>query len=83
MAHGMAARFGLDKIRGVAINVEAHVASVEPDDGVRLRGCIVHEHLCIFDGVSGGQSLIGSKVIECDEHCGVNDVRDVDGSARA
>ena len=42
VARGAAARFRLDKIRGVAIDVEAHVASVEPDGGVRLRGCIFH-----------------------------------------
>ena len=41
MARGAAARFRLDKIRGVAVDVEAHVASVETDDVVRLRGCVV------------------------------------------
>ena len=47
-------RFRLDKIRGVAVDVEAHFSSVEPDDGVRLRGCVVHKHFCLLDGVGGG-----------------------------
>ena len=80
MARGAAAHFGMDKIHGVAVNVEAHVASVEPDDGVRLRGCIVHEHLCLLDGVSGGRSLLGGNFIECKEHCGVDGVRDLEKS---
>ena len=54
MARGAAARFRLDEIRGVAVDVEAHVASVELNIGVRLRGFIVHEHFRILDGVSGG-----------------------------
>ena len=52
-AQGTAAYFRLDEVRGVAVNVKAHVASVEPDDGVWLRGCIVYEHFCLLDGVSG------------------------------
>ena len=54
MASGEAARFGLEKIRGVDVDVEAHVDSVEPYDDVRLRGCVVHGHLCLLCGVSGG-----------------------------
>ena len=81
MARGAAARFGLDEICGVAVDVEAYVASVEPDNGVQLRGCVVHEHMCILDGVGGGQSLIGADFIECGEHCGVNSARDVEKSA--
>ena len=38
VARSVTARFGLNNIRCVTVNVEAHVASVEPDDGVRLRG---------------------------------------------
>ena len=38
MACGATARFGLDEICGVPVNVDAHIASVESDDGVRLRG---------------------------------------------
>ena len=44
MACGAAACFRIDWIRGVAVDVEANVASVEPDDGVRLHGYVVHEH---------------------------------------
>ena len=54
MARSTTARFGLDKIRCVAIDVEAPVASVEPDDGAWLCGCVVHEHLCLLDSVGGG-----------------------------
>ena len=80
MACGAAARFGLDKIHGVAVDMEAHVASVEPDDGVQLCGCVVHEHLCLLDGVGGGRSLLGTDFIECDEHCGVDGERYVEKS---
>ena len=38
MDRGAAVPFGLDKIRGVAVDVLTHVSSVEPDDGVWLRG---------------------------------------------
>ena len=54
VARSATAHFGLDEICCVTIDAEAHVASVEPDDGVRLCGCIVHEHLCLLDGVGGG-----------------------------
>ena len=54
MTRSATARFWLDEIRCVAINVEAHVARVEPDDVFWLCGYIVHEHLCIIDGVGGG-----------------------------
>ena len=53
MARGATECFRLEKIHGVAVNVEAHVATVEPDDGVRLQGRIVHEIFCLLDGVSG------------------------------
>ena len=53
-AHSATERFVLDNIRCVAVDVEAHIASVESYDGVRLCGCIVHEHLCFLVGVSGG-----------------------------
>ena len=42
VARSATARFWMDEIRCVAIDVEAHVASVETDDGVRLFGCVVH-----------------------------------------
>ena len=45
MAPGTAACFRLDEVRGVAVDVEAHADSVEPDDGVRLRGRVVHENV--------------------------------------
>ena len=72
MARSAATCFGLDKIRGVAVNVEAHVASVEPDDGVRLRGHVVHEHFRLLDFFSGGQGLFGAYVVERDKNSGVD-----------
>ena len=54
MACGAAACFRLDKIRGVVVDVEAHVASVELDESVRLRGFVVQEDFCLLDGVGGG-----------------------------
>ena len=62
----------MDEIRGVAVCVEAHVASMELDDGVRLHGCVVHEHFCLMDGFSGGQGLFGVYVVESERHCGVD-----------
>ena len=78
MACGAAVCFRMDKIRGVTVNVEAHVASVEPDDGVRLRGCVFHEHLCLLDGVGGEQSLLGANFVERDKYRGVNGARDLE-----
>ena len=81
MARGAAACFRLDKICGVAVNVEANVASVGPDDGVRLHGRVVHEHFCLLDGVSGWQSLLGAYFVERDKHCGVDGARNVEEGA--
>ena len=81
MARGAAACFRLDKIRGVDVDVEAHVASVSPDDGVRLRGRVVHEHFRLLDGVSGGQGLFGAYVVECDNTRGVDSACDVEEGA--
>ena len=44
----------MNKIRCVTFNVDTHVASVKTDDGVWLCGSVVHQHLCLFDGVGGG-----------------------------
>ena len=71
MARNAAVRFRLDKIPGVAVNVESHVASLEPDDGVRFHGRVVHEHFCLPDGVSDGRGLFGAYVVERDKHRGV------------
>ena len=70
----------MDEIRGVAVDVEVHVSSVKPGDGVRLRDCVVHEHVCLLEGVGCGQSLLGANFIECKEHCGVDGVRDLEKS---
>ena len=72
MAGGMAACFRLYEICGVAVDMEAHVASVEPDDGIRLRGRVVHENFCLLDGVSGEQGLFGAYVVDREKNCGVN-----------
>ena len=55
----------MDEIRGVAVDVEVHVSSVKPGDGFRLRDCVVHEHVCLLEGVGCGQSLLGTNFIEC------------------
>ena len=77
MTCGVAACFRLDEIRDVAVNVEAHVASVEPDDGVRLHGCVVHENFCPLDSVSGWRSFLGAYFVESYKHRGVDGARDV------
>ena len=71
----------MDEIRGVAVDVEVHVSSVKPGDGFRLRDCVVHEHVCLLEGVGCGQSLLGTNFIECDEHCGVCGARDEEEGA--
>ena len=71
MAGGTSACFSLDEIRYVSIDVEAHIASVEPDEGVRLRGRVVHEHFRLLDVVSGGRGLFGAYVVERDKYRGV------------
>ena len=45
MAHGAAASFRLDKIRGIAVDVEANVASVELDDVFQLHGRVVYDDM--------------------------------------
>ena len=75
MTCSVAARFRLDEISGVAVDMKAHVARVEPYDGVRLCGCVFHDHLCLLDGFGGGRSLLGADFIEYDEHCGVDGAR--------
>ena len=81
MSRGAAACFSMDKICGVTVNMEAHVASVEPDDGVWLRGCVVHEHFFLLDNVGGGRSLLDAYFVEHDKHGGVNGARDVEEGA--
>ena len=56
MARSTTAKFGMNKIRCVTINVETHVASMKTDDGVCLFGIVVHHHLLLFDGVGGGKA---------------------------
>ena len=81
MAPSATARFGMYNIRCVAVNVEAHVASVEPDDGVQLCGCVVHQHICLLDGVCDGRRFLGANFVECDEHGGVDGARYVEEGA--
>ena len=81
MARSTAAHFRLDEICGVAVDVKAHVASVEPDDVVWLHGCVVHEHLCLLDSVGGGRCLFGTNFVERDDHCRVDGAQDVEEGA--
>ena len=81
MARGAASHFRSDEIYGVTVDVEAHVASVEPDDGVRLCGCVFHEHICFLDGVSGVRCLFGANFVDRDDHSGVDGARDVEDGA--
>ena len=53
-----AASFGLYEIRGVAIDVEAHVAGMVANCGVGVCVSIVHEHLGLRYGVSGRCCLL-------------------------
>ena len=78
MARSAAARFRLDEIRGVTVNVEAHVTSLETDDGVRLHGHVEHEHFCLLDGVSGWRSLLGTNFVELNKNHGVDGMRNVE-----
>ena len=54
---------------------------MEPNDGVRLRGCVVHQYIRFIDGVGGGRSLLGANFVEPDEHGGVDGERDVEKSS--
>ena len=81
MAHGAAASFRLDEIRGIAVDVEANVASVELDDVFQLHGRVVYENFCLLDGVSGGQGLFCAYAVERDKHCGVNGACNVEEGA--
>ena len=51
--------------------METHVASVKTDNGVWLYVSVVHQHLCLFDGVSGGQILLRANFVERDDHGGI------------
>ena len=61
--------------------MEVHVASVKRDDGVRLRGRVVHEHFHILDGVSGWRCLLGTYLVERDKHRGVSGTCNVEEGA--
>ena len=78
MAHGVATCFVLDDIHGVAVNLEAHVASVEPDDGVRLHGRVVYEHFFCLEGVIGWRGLLGAYFVERDKHRGIDSTCNVE-----
>lgn len=69
---GPTACFGLHKIGGVAVNVEAHIAGVVADGGLRIGVCIIHEHFGLAKGSVGGSSLLGGNFIEGNKHSGVN-----------
>ena len=64
--------FGLNEVRCVTVNVDAHVPSVKTDGGVWLCGSVIHQHLRLFDGVDGGRSLLRANFVECDEHGGTD-----------
>ena len=81
MARGAAACFRLDEIRGVTVNVDAHAASMEPDDGIQLRGRVFHDHFCLLDGVSGWKILLGAYFVERDKHREVNSTRNIEEGA--
>ena len=81
MARGTATCFRLDEIRGVAVDVETHVSSVEPDDSVRLRGRVVHDHFRLLDCVSGGRGVFSAYVVECENNRGVGGACNVEEGA--
>ena len=81
MACSATARFGMNEICCVTVDVEAHVSSVEPDTGVRSHGCVVHQHPCSIDGVSGVRSLLGANFVKRNDHGGVDGARDVEKRA--
>ena len=81
MACGTAACFRLDKARGVAVDVEAHIACMEPDTGVRLHVRVVHEHFCLLGGVSGWRVLLGAYFVESDKYRGVDGTCNVEEGA--
>ena len=81
MDRGTDACFRLDEIRGVAVDVETHVSSVEPDDSVRLRGRVVHDHFRLLDCVSGGRGVFSAYVVECEKNHGVDGVCNVEEGA--
>ena len=61
--------------------MKTHVASVKTNNGVRLGGSVVHQHLGLFDGVSGRRSLLRSDFVERNEHGGIDGARDVEEGA--
>ena len=81
VARSATERFGLNDILCITVDVEAHVASVEQDDGFQLRGCVVHHHIFLIDAVGGGRSLLGADFVERDKHGGVDGARDAEKGA--
>ena len=73
--------FGLNKIRFVTVNVETHIASIKMDYDVWLGGSLAHQHLCLFDGVSGRQIFLRADFVDRNKHGGIDGVRDVDEGA--
>ena len=72
MDRSTTACFGLKYIHCFTVNVETHFSSVKSDDGVWLCGSVVHQHLCLFDGLSGGQILLRANFVERDDHGGID-----------
>ena len=52
--------------------MDTHVSRVKTDDGIWLGGSVVHQQICIFDGVSGGQSFLIANFVERDGHGGID-----------
>ena len=67
VATSAATCFGFGQVRGVAVIVEYHVASMVADGGIGMHGEIIKKHVTGFFGFLGGLGLAVGDFIESND----------------
>jgi hypothetical protein len=65
---GAGAGVGFGEIGGVTMDVEAHLAIVVLDGGIRMGGGVVEKMDSCFGGGLHAMGLCGSKAAKCNKH---------------
>ena len=64
---GSTASVGQDQVRCLGNDAEYHIACMEADDGVRMGGEIIEQHLAGFGSLLCGTGLAVGDFVECDD----------------
>lgn len=70
-----AASIGKDKVGGIRVDMQDHVAGMIPKDGGGVGGRIVQQHLASAHSFLGGGGLGTTNLVDGCEHRGVNSAR--------